>query len=650
MGFSKGWGMRRGMAAGATLIQPKVAFAVSIVTDSSLRRMVSREAAGLFTFRISRTVKLFLTICFCPLPSLAAALLFAISIPVSAANVPDSSQTATSDAEAQRRNAQQDALERQRRQKAPNVELQPAAIPAAYDDGLVPEESPCFKMESLELVLPPGLSTSVKSVGETALTSDFLPRASLQFASHYLERYRGQCIGREGVNLIVHRLSALILQKGYSTTRLLIPEQDLSSGKLTLDLVPGVIHEIRFADAATYGTWRNAFPAHAGDLLNLRDLEQGLEQMKRVPNQDVDMQIVPGSATGLSDVVITVKRAKPWTLTLSLDDSGLKSTGQLQAGINFALNNPLGLSDIFNFSYSHDANGHANVYGTRGSNAYYSVPWGNWTLTGTASQYHYHQEIAGLVQSFVSSGDSRTLDLKAEYLIQRDQLQKNTVAFRTGKYFSAAFVDGVAIDVQHRVNSYAEFSWAHKHYFGDIQLDSSLAYKWGVPWFGAQSDLPGVDQGGPTYYYQMETLDSTLKVPFQIGKVPLHYQATIHAQNSSSVLYPTEYLSIGSRYTVRGFDGDTTLAAEKGVFLRNDLELPIGNTGQSLYLGIDAGEVFGTNAQNLPGTRLAGAVIGLRGNLLGNVFYDAFIGGPLYQPANFPNRWPVAGFSLSVQL
>jgi hemolysin activation/secretion protein len=116
----------------------------------------------------------------------------------------------------------------------------------------------------------------------------------------------------------------------------------------------------------------------------------------------------------------------------------------------------------------------------RGSNAYYSVPWGNWTLTGTASQYHYHQEIAGLVQSFVSSGDSRTLDLKAEYLIQRDQLQKNTVAFRTGKYFSAAFVDGVAIDVQHRVNSYAEFSWAHKHYFGDIQLDSSLAYKWGV--------------------------------------------------------------------------------------------------------------------------------------------------------------------------
>ena len=50
--------------------------------------------------------------------------------------------------------------------------------------------------------------------------------------------------------------------------------------------------------------------------------------MKRVPNQDVDMQIVQGSSTGESDVVISVKRQKPWSLTLSADDSGLKSTGQ----------------------------------------------------------------------------------------------------------------------------------------------------------------------------------------------------------------------------------------------------------------------------------------------------------------------------------
>jgi hypothetical protein len=32
------------------------------------------------------------------------------------------------------------------------------------------------------------------------------------------------------------------------------------------------------------------------------------------------------------------------------------------------------------------------------------------------------------------------------------------------------------------------------------------------------------------------------------------------------------------------------------------------------------------------------------------VSYDVFIGAPVYQPARFPNRWPVAGFSLSFLL
>jgi hemolysin activation/secretion protein len=60
--------------------------------------------------------------------------------------------------------------------------------------------------------------------------------------------------------------------------------------------------------------------------------------------------------------------------------------------------------------------------------------------------------------------------------------------------------------------------------------------------------------------------------------------------------------------------------------------------------------VFGPQAGNLLGRRLAGAVIGLRGGAFKHVSYDVFIGGPLYQPARFPNRWPVAGFSVSFLL
>ncbi|WP_055333874.1 POTRA domain-containing protein, partial [Ralstonia solanacearum] len=71
-----------------------------------------------------------------------------------------------------------------------------------------------------------------------------------------------------------------------------------------------------------------------GDLLNLRDLEQGLEQMKRVASQDVDMQIVPTDVPGMSDVVISVKRAKPWTVVAAVDNSGTRSTGKLQGNLS----------------------------------------------------------------------------------------------------------------------------------------------------------------------------------------------------------------------------------------------------------------------------------------------------------------------------
>jgi filamentous hemagglutinin family protein len=42
--------------------------------------------------------------------------------------------------------------------------------------------------------------------------------------------------------------------------------------------------------------------------------------------------------------------------------------------------------------------------------------------------------------------------------------------------------------------------------------------------------------------------------------------------------------------------------------------------------------------------------IPVNGGSFKDVSYDVFIGGPLYQPTRFPNRWPVAGFSVSFLL
>ncbi|CAE6867138.1 hypothetical protein R75461_08346 [Paraburkholderia nemoris] len=103
---------------------------------------------------------------------------------------------------------------------------------------------------------------------------------------------------------------------------------------------------------------------------------------------------------------------------------------------------------------------------------------------------------------------------------------------------------------------------------------------------------------------------------------------------------------------MRGFDGGTLLAAEKGFYWRNELQIPIGQTGQSLYAGIDYGHVFGPNTAFLAGTQLAGAVIGIRGSVpakYGALAYDLFAGTPIYKPAGFDTARVTLGFQMTAQ-
>ena len=176
----------------------------------------------------------------------------------------------TSDSEELRNRARQESLERERLLKQPNVNLQ--GVIEKPDSLRLPVEALCFKIQNFVLEVPEQVSAEAKRFGASTLRGD-----RFRFAKDFLDQYAGQCIGREGINLIVKGLTAEILARGFSTTRLGIIEQDMSGGTLRLSLIPGLINEIRSQNAETRGTWKNAFPTSAGQLLNLRDIEQGLE-------------------------------------------------------------------------------------------------------------------------------------------------------------------------------------------------------------------------------------------------------------------------------------------------------------------------------------------------------------------------------------
>lgn len=145
----------------------------------------------------------------------------------------------TPGSEEQRRRAA-GAEERLLRQQAPDVRLQPPAPLVDREDDL-PGETPCFRIDRVFL--------------------DGQRTDAFAWLDIYLNRYAGRCIGALGIDLVVRRASALAVAKGFITTRLVIPEQELAGGTLRLVLIPGVIRAIRFSGDGAGPGWRSAFPA-----------------------------------------------------------------------------------------------------------------------------------------------------------------------------------------------------------------------------------------------------------------------------------------------------------------------------------------------------------------------------------------------------
>ncbi|KWC69498.1 ShlB/FhaC/HecB family hemolysin secretion/activation protein [Burkholderia cepacia] len=569
----------------------------------------------------------------------AAAALLLIAISVSAQEAP----RLTVPGNDQKTRQQEEARERERTVTAPGVR---SNVTASAGYPTLPSEMPCFRIERFALDVPDALPASLKSQGASALPMD-----RFAFAREWLEHYAGQCVGKQGLDVLVKGLSQAILARGYVTTRVLLPEQDLSTGTLKFSLIPGVIRHVRFADEKLRGTWKTAFPTGDGELLNLRDLEQGLEQMKRVSSQDVSMQIVPADVPGESDVVLDVKRAKPWTVVASIDNSGTRATGRLQGNLSLGIDNPLGLNDIFNIGVSQDLEFGDKRLGSHGWNGFYSIPWGYWTATLSAYTNTYYQQIAGVNQNFIASGNSKTVDFKLNRVLSRSQNDVFGAQFRLSRRFGQSFIEDTEIPQQRRNNTFVEFGLTDRHYFGNAQFDGTLAYRQGIGAFGAQDDMLAAD-GGPTYRYKMAVLDANLSVPFAIAQQPFRYVTTFHGQYTGNTLYYIDDLTIGSRYTVRGFDGETMLAASRGFYWRNELQAPIGQIGMAVYAGLDYGRVWGPQPVALVGTQLAGAVIGVKGSVatrFGGYGYDLFAGTPVYKPSGFPTNRVTLGFQLTAQ-
>ncbi len=482
---------------------------------------------------------------------------------------------------------QQQLLDENQRQRE---ELERSAIvprPVTPDDASTPQ-GPCFVIRRIELSGATLLSPSAKN----RLTAPWI----------------NQCLDMARLTRLTDAVSDWYISRGYITSRAFLTEQDLSGGVLHLAVLEGKLQHIRL-EGVPDRTLNMTFPGLEGKILNLRDIEQGMEQLNRVRQRPVEIEILPGDRQGYSVVNLTATPEFPLSGSVSFDNSGQKSTGTGQLTGALYGNNLLGLADKWfisggrssDFSNSKDAQNFA---------AGVSVPYGYGLLDYSYSWSNYLSTIDNNGYLWRSTGDTETHRLTGSWVLFRNGDIKTGVSAGITHRINRNYLDDVLLATSSRKLSSVSLGINHTQKIASGVATLNPTFTQGVPWLGAEDDN---DKQGdvPKAEFRKWSLNGSFQRPVADK---LWWLTSVYFQWSPDRLYGSERLTLGGETSVRGFK-EQYISGDNGGYWRNELNwslftLPwVGDVG--VLAAIDGGWLKKDGLDRYASGTLWGTALGL---------------------------------------
>ncbi|QZP35858.1 ShlB/FhaC/HecB family hemolysin secretion/activation protein [Pseudomonas sp. DR48] len=446
------------------------------------------------------------------------------------------------------RERQDRLLEDQRRRleelkELPGKEAKPAAPTA-------PADTRCFPIQDIELKGADSLSDREKT--------------------RLLKPYIGQCLGVTQLNELLKVITDHYIEKGLVTSRAYLPQQDLSGGHLKVLVVEGKLEGLKGAQDSQLSDRElaMAFPGKTGELVNLREIEQLVDQLNRLPSNQAQMELAPGKNVGGSEVLVKNTPQKPWRAGLSRSNDGQRSTGEQQWGTTFDWDSPLGLADQLNLRGGHDA---VSDHQHTSSNAMlnYNLPWGWWNFNYTYSQSDYRSLAQANGFNFKQTGDSENHQLHAERVIHRDAVSKTSLSTGLSYLRTNNFIEDSKLKLSSNRISEAQFGINHGRRIGSAFVNLDLGMQEGIGILDAQGNgHPG--PGEPDARYRKYTGTLSYLQPFKVWGESFSFSSLMTGQHSEDVLFSPQRTSLGGLSSIRGYK-DQSLSGDSGGYWRNDL-------------------------------------------------------------------------------
>ncbi len=445
-----------------------------------------------------------------------------------------------------------------------------------------------------ETVADTGQCVAVKSIKINGMTR--YPANKFDSA---IQALVNDCTSIGKINDALRVITNRYIADGYVTSRALIGPQDLNDGILDITVIEGSLENVKSLEGGYGSTALSlAFPKRIGKFLNLRDIEQGVDQLSRLPSYNPTIDIEPGSLPGSSNVVVN-RQAQLWPFrpSLSLNNDGSLSTGRIQSNLGLDADNVFGLADFWSLYYSRSVEDES-VRGSEGFGGFVSAPYGYWTLSANGGYFSYESVLDANGQQFSNDGKS----WNASGIIDR-------VLFRDSKVKISASGTLAISDIENRIQgirlSTSSYRLVTVAIDGRLQrlvkrglINAALGLTRGVDILGANSADTG--PGGPGLTFWVVDASVGYRQQVKLSKANLRYSALLRGQSALDPVFSGQRFSLGGSSTVRGFRDDG-ISGRHGASFRQQVDAPVlslfkdsrdWKSDVSGFVGYDAGGIF----------------------------------------------------------
>ena len=458
--------------------------------------------------------------------------------------------------------------------------------------------------------------------------------------------YQGRCLTVNHINRLVRETTNAYLQRGYITSQAFLQDQDIAGGTLIISASEGRVESISLAGENTLAL-SMVFPGLVGDVLNLRNIEQGMEQLNRLPSQQVSIDIQPGTHSGYSNVILRRGSTRlPVALSFGADNSGQKSTGTGQMNAGITLDSPLRLAEQWSFSAARNSD-FSHSHRSRSLNGGVTLPYGYWLFSYQYAWNDFFQNVPFNGDAYRYKGNSQTQRLGANRTLLRDGTRKFSVDIGLTRRRTENQLAGERLAISSPTLSVFSLGGNYSAVAGRGYLTLNPTVSHGLPMLGATPDNPQYGDA-PRSEFRKLSLSGSYFYPLTSS---LYYLTSAYGQTTADNLYSSERISVGGQYSVRGFK-EQYLTGNRGAYWRNELNwqwMTLPGLGElSLTSALDTGWVQGRTGK-IDGGNVTGAAVGVSMN--GRWFnQSATLGRPLTHPDSFtPDHW-VAYWQATVTL